>query len=32
MGIQGSDGARAMTQVKQVRALVRQQSRTDRDD
>lgn len=32
MGIQGSDGSRAMTQVKQVRALIRQQSRTDRDD
>jgi len=32
MGIQGSDGLRAMTQVKQVRALIRQQSRTDRDD
>lgn len=32
MGIQGSDGARAMTQVKQVRALIRQQSRTDRND
>jgi len=31
MGIQGSDGSRAMTQVKQVRALIRQQSRTDRD-
>jgi len=32
MGIQGSDGARAMTQVKQVRALIRQQSHTDRND
>ena len=32
MGIQGSDGSRAITQVKQVRALIVQQSRTDRDD
>ena len=32
MGIQGSDGSRAMTQVKQVRALIRQQSRPERDD
>ena len=32
MGIQGSDGSRALTHVKQLRALVNQQSRTDRND
>lgn len=32
MGIQGSDGARAVTQVKQLRALVERQTRTDRND
>ena len=29
MGIQGSDGGRALRQVRQLRALVAQQSRTD---
>jgi hypothetical protein len=32
MGIQGSDGPRAVRQVKQIRALVEQQSRTERND
>lgn len=32
MGIQGSDGGRAVRAVKQVRALVEQQSHTDRND
>lgn len=32
MGIQGSDGARAVGAVRQVRKLLRQQSRTERDD
>jgi hypothetical protein len=32
MGIQGSDGARAITQVKQLRSLVEEHSRTERDD
>lgn len=32
MGIQGSDGSRAVRHVKLLRALVDQQSRTDRDD
>jgi len=32
MGIQGSDGARATVQVKQLRALIAQQSRTERDN
>ncbi len=32
MGIQGSDGARAVAQVRQMRALLDQQSRTDRND
>ena len=32
MGIQGSDGARAVSAVRQVRRLLRQQSRTERDD
>lgn len=32
MGIQGSDGARAIRQVKQLRALVEKQCRTDRND
>ena len=32
MGIQGSDGQRARVQVRQIRALVAQQSRTDRND
>jgi hypothetical protein len=32
MGIQGSDGARAVTQVKQLRTLVEEHSRTERDD
>lgn len=32
MGIQGSDGARAVTHVRQLRALMAQQSRTDRND
>lgn len=32
MGIQGSDGARAMTQVRQLRALIVKQSRTNPDD
>ncbi len=32
MGIQGSDGARAMEQIKLLRKLVAQQSDTDRDD
>jgi hypothetical protein len=31
VGIQGSDGARAQTQVRQLRALVEAHSRTDRD-
>lgn len=31
VGIQGSDGARAQTQVRQLRALVDAHSRTDRD-
>jgi hypothetical protein len=32
MGIQGSDGARAATQVRQFRALVERLTRTERDD
>jgi hypothetical protein len=32
MGIQGSDGPRAQRQVRQVRALLEQQSHTDRND
>jgi hypothetical protein len=32
MAIQGSDGARAVTQVRQLRALVGRQSHTDRND
>lgn len=32
MGIQGSDGARAVSQVKQLRVLVERQTRTERDD
>ncbi len=32
MAIQGSDGSRAVTQVKQLRALVSRQSRTERND
>lgn len=32
MGIQGSDGARAITQVRQLRTLVEEHSRTERDD
>ncbi|MDQ3615117.1 MAG: PH domain-containing protein [Actinomycetota bacterium] len=32
MGIQGSDGARAGASVRQIRALLRQQSRTERND
>jgi hypothetical protein len=32
VGIQGSDGSRAITQVRQIRALVAQLSRTERDD
>ena len=32
MGIQGSDGSRATTQTRQLRALIEQQSRTDRND
>jgi hypothetical protein len=32
MGIQGSDGSRAVGQVQQLRALVEEHSRTDRDD
>ncbi len=32
MGIQGSDGARARTHVRQLRVLLDQQSRTDRND
>ena len=32
MGIQGSDGARAVKQVRQLRALVDQHSHTDSDD
>lgn len=32
MGIQGSDGARATADVRSIRSLLRQQSRTDRDD
>jgi hypothetical protein len=32
IGIQGSDGARASRQVAQLRRLVEQNSRTDRDD
>jgi hypothetical protein len=31
VGIQGSDGTRARTQVRQLRALVEDRSRTDRD-
>ncbi len=32
LGIQGSDGARAATQIRTLRALVAQHSHTDRDD
>jgi hypothetical protein len=32
VGIQGSDGPRAMAQVRQLRRLVEDNSRTDRDD
>ena len=32
MGIQGSDGSRAVTQVRQLRGLVDERTRTDRDD
>ena len=32
IGIQGSDGPRAVRQVKQLRALVEEHSRTERDD
>lgn len=32
MGIQGSDGSRAITHVRQLRVLVNQQSHTDRND
>ena len=32
MGIQGSDGSRAVAQVKALRAMLDQQSRTDRND
>ncbi|HET6627001.1 MAG TPA: PH domain-containing protein [Nocardioidaceae bacterium] len=32
MAIQGSDGSRAVTQVRQLRALLARQSHTDRDD
>jgi hypothetical protein len=32
LGIQGSDGARAVVQVRQLRALVEQQTHTERDD
>lgn len=32
MGIQGSDGSRAITQVRQLRSLVDARTRTDRDD
>lgn len=32
LGIQGSDGARAATQIRVLRRLVDQQSHTDRDD
>lgn len=32
MGIQGSDGRRAQTQVRQLRSLVDQQTATERDD
>ena len=32
MGIQGSDGGRATRQVREVRALVAEYSRTDKDD
>ncbi len=32
MGIQGSDGARALTQVRQLRQLVEQKTATERDD
>lgn len=32
IGIQGSDGPRAMRQVRQLRALVEENSRTERDD
>ena len=32
IGIQGSDGPRAVRQVKQLRALVEENSRTERDD
>jgi len=32
MGIQGSDGSRAVTQVKQMRVLIEQQSHTDSND
>jgi hypothetical protein len=32
MGIQGSDGARAVTALREIRSLLQQQSRTERDD
>ena len=32
MGIQGSDGARAVRALRQIRTLLQQQSRTERDD
>lgn len=32
VGIQGSDGPRAMKQVRQLRALIEENSRTERDD
>lgn len=32
MGIQGSDGARATTQLRQLRVLIEQQTRTERND
>lgn len=32
MGIQGSDGSRALAQVKQMRVLVERQTHTDRND
>ncbi len=32
MGIQGSDGARAVRALRQIRTLLQQQSKTERDD
>jgi hypothetical protein len=32
MGIQGSDGRRALAQVRDLRSIVEELSRTDRDD